>query len=149
MNNYISNSHCYLWRYRNKDHTFMSWSDVTIRQLCYFGEHYAEVSGTLPKWTPSTLISWNPDEISVTQNHYYYMWSKEQIDDFTITKKFKDRVILNYEDLILACENKLANTKSEKQIEILTKQMGLYAKCVTEANKRFDERIWQLPHFDN
>lgn len=149
MNNSISNSHCYLWRYRNKDHTFMYWSDVIIWQLCRFGEHYAEVSGKLPGWEPSTRISWNPDEISVTQNHYYYMWSKEPIDNFTITKKFKDRVILNYENLILKCENKLANTKSEKRIEVLTKQMGMYAKCVAEANKRFNERIWQLPHFDN
>lgn len=149
MLNSISNSHCYLWRYRNKDHTFMTWSGVIIWQLYRFGEHYAEVSGKLPGWEPSTRFSWNPDEISVTQNHYYYMWSKELVDDFTVFEKFRSYITLNYTDLISECEKKLKNVRSEKRIDILNKQIIMYEDCIAKANERFDKRTYGMVCFDN
>ena len=150
IGNFNMHQDCYLWRYRNRDNTFVKWSKISIKQNSPKCDNpHSYVKGSIPTWESSTSLAQQPNEINVNQNHFYYMWSKYNFDIVDINDKFKQFVILNYEDLINQCEKNIEATKSINKKSTLKRRIKLYKNCIDLAKERFDRRNNGLPYFDH
>ena len=103
---------CYIWRYRNKDHSFSKFGPLTIKQI-------SKAVGSKPLkaprgWQFDVRINYNQNTIDVHQNHYFYMWSTDDQDIRDISHKFLEYIEQHYKNKIEKSKERFENVESDK-----------------------------------